>query len=87
MSATLQASKFPVIQGPSLHEDRIEKLDSVFYIRWTSGPNYEDAYICVEDGEADMNDIARVGFKSARLFAEAYRFAQKLADANPKGTQ
>lgn len=66
-------------QGPnpklatSKHEDRIERLDRVFYIRWTSGPDYEDAFICVDDGEPDMNAIAKVPFAKARIFAEALR--------------
>jgi hypothetical protein len=72
-----------VQQGPKTlpnpaHEDRIERLDRLFYIRWTSGPNYEWAFICVEDDDADMNDICRVSFDRARLFAEAYRLAKGL---------
>lgn len=58
------------------HEDRIEKLDEVFYIRWTSGPDYEDAFICVEDGEPDMLAVAKVPFGKARLFAAAYLAAK-----------
>lgn len=63
----------------SKHMDRIEKLDAVFYIRWTSGPDYEDAFICVDDDEPDMNAIAKVPFAKARLFAEAYRFVLSRA--------
>jgi hypothetical protein len=57
------------------HEDRIERLDRIFYIRWTSGPNYEDAFLCVEDGEPDMRDFARVSFGQATLFKAAYQAA------------
>jgi hypothetical protein len=57
------------------HEDRIERLDRIFYIRWTSGPNYEDAFLCVEDGEPDMRDFARVSFGQAALFKAAYQAA------------
>lgn len=69
------------MQGPPLvlnpaYEDRIERLDGVFYIRWTSGPNYEWAFICIDDGEPDMNDIARVSFGRAEAFAAAYRAAK-----------
>jgi hypothetical protein len=60
------------------HEDRIERLDRVFYIRWTSGPDYEDAFICVEDGEPDMNDVARVPFGRATLFKAGYLVSTKL---------
>jgi hypothetical protein len=60
------------------YEDRIERLDRLFYIRWTSGPNYERAFICIEDGEPDMNDIAEVSFKRAEMFAAAYRVGKKL---------
>lgn len=71
----------PTIPNPA-HEDRIERLDKLFYIRWTSGPNYEWAFICVEDGEPDMNDICRVSFNRASLFAEAYRAAKGLPLSN-----
>lgn len=79
----LEAARPRVQQGPPVardpqHEDRIERLDRLFYIRWTSGPNYERAFICIEDGEPDMNDIAEVGFKKAKLFAAAYRVGKAL---------
>ena len=73
MSGVSQGPKTP--RNPA-HEDRIERLDDVFYIRWTSGPNYEWAFICIEDGEPDMNDIARVSFNRAKTFATAYRAAK-----------
>lgn len=53
------------------HEDRIEHLAPPFYIRWTRGPDYERAYLCVDDGEADMRDFAEVSFGMARLFKAA----------------
>lgn len=53
------------------HRDEIERLTSPFYIRWTSGPDYETAFLCVEDGEPDMNAFAEVSFGQARLFKAA----------------
>ena len=84
MDYTQTASSAPSEPRSSKHTDRIEKLDDIFYIRWTCGPDYERAFICVEDGEPDMNDIASVGFKRAAAFAEAYRFAMGLH--NPQET-
>jgi len=52
--------------------DRIERLSSIFYIRWTSGPNYETAFLCVEDGEPDMNAFAEVSFGEANKFKSAF---------------
>lgn len=68
----------PRFDRGSNHEDRIEKLDSLFYIRWTCGPDYERAFICIEDGEPDMHDLATVSFKQARMFAAAYRAGKAL---------
>jgi hypothetical protein len=49
-------------------EDRIEKLQPPFYIRWTRGLNYEEAFLCVEDGEPDMREFATVSYGMANLF-------------------
>lgn len=76
----------PMSRNPA-HEDRIERLDRLFYIRWTSGPNYERAFICIEDGEPDMHDIATVSFGQAQTFAAAYRAAKALPlDGAPNAT-
>lgn len=55
----------------SAHRDEIERLRHPFYIRWTSGPDYERAYLCVEDGDADMLDFATLSFREAGLFKAA----------------
>lgn len=65
----------PQPSGPVVaqHRDEIERLAFPFYIRWTSGPNYETAFLCVEDGEPDMNDFAEV------LFGQAHKFKVALS--------
>ena len=50
------------------HKDIIERLNEVFYIRWTLGPDYERAFLCVEDGEPDMNSFADTSFGCANIF-------------------
>jgi len=65
----------PSIRNPD-HEDYIERLDRIFYIRWTAGPNYERAFLCIEDGEPDMHDLATMSYAQARIFAAAYRAAK-----------
>ena len=66
----------------------VEKLETVRgHIRWTCGPDYGRAFICVEDGEPDMNDIACVSFIKARGFAEWYRYAMKQRGYSAGGTR
>ena len=69
----------PVSPEKGDHVDNIERLDDVFYIRWTAGPDYERAFICIDDDEPDMNDIAAVSWDRAKLFAHSYRTALILA--------
>ena len=57
--------------GRKTHEDWTEVLSDVFYIRWTRGPDYERAYLCVDDGEPDTCDFAIVPFGQAELFKAA----------------
>jgi hypothetical protein len=65
------------------HEDRIERLNRVFYIRWTSGPDYERAFLCVEDGEPDMNEFAEVTFGAAHLFRAGMLALESLSPICP----
>ena len=71
----------------SEHEDRIERLQQPFYIRWTSGPDYERAYLCLEDGEPDMLDFACVSFGMARLFKEGMAAMALIAPTPPPSPQ
>lgn len=64
-----QQSAASTERNPSAHEDRIERLNRVFYIRWTSGPDYERAFLCVEDGEPDMNSFAATSFGCAHKYS------------------
>lgn len=54
------------------HSDIIDVLSPELYIRWTRGPNYERAFLCVEDGEPDMTAFAEVSFRQAQLFKAAF---------------
>jgi hypothetical protein len=85
MTQTAHELSDQITKAPS-HEDRIQKLDKVFYVRWTSGPDYERAFLCIEDGEADMRDFAIVSFGQAELFVAAFEASRQvtlsaLADA------
>lgn len=62
--------------------DEIEHLAPPFYIRWTSGPDYEQAFLCVDDGDADMRDFAEVSFGMARLFKAGLAAALKARDSD-----
>lgn len=61
-------SRGPALERDTRHEDRTERLTPFLYIRWTSGPDYERAFLCIEDGDADMRDFAVVSFGQAELF-------------------
>lgn len=80
MTIAKQMARTPMQRPPitprSKHEDRIERLDAFVYIRWTSGPDYERAFICFDDGEPDMCDMTTTNYKGALLFAEVYRAAR-----------
>lgn len=58
----------PAAAKNPLHEDRTERLTPFLYIRWTSGPDYERAYLCIQDGEPDMCCFAEVSHGQAELF-------------------
>ena len=77
-SLGLGVSQGPAVARNPAHEDRIERLDGLIYIRWTSGPNYERAFLCFEDGEPDMHDLATMTYKQATKFAAVYRAAKAL---------
>ncbi len=48
----------PASAKSSLHRDWQEKIDGTpFYVLFQSGPDYENAYLCVDDGEPDMLDL------------------------------
>lgn len=43
----------------SEHKDWTESIRGTpFYVRFQCGPDYENAYLCVDDGEPDMHDLA-----------------------------
>jgi hypothetical protein len=60
-----------VVDAPK-HEDWIEHLCPTIYVRFTRGPDYERAFLCVNDGEPDMRDVATMSFGQARLFMAAF---------------
>ena len=78
-SKPVKSSVSELVERITKHEDRIQKLDRVFYVRWTSGPDYERAFLCVEDGEPDMRDFATVSFGQAALFVAAFEASQQVA--------
>jgi Lar family restriction alleviation protein len=57
----------------SAHEDWTEQATPLLYIRFTRGPDYENAYLCLDDGEPDMHDLASMSFTQARMLLEALR--------------
>jgi hypothetical protein len=61
-------------------------FDRIFYLRWTSGPNYERVFLCIDDGEPDMHDLATMSFGQARIFAKAYSIAKQLPLPTPPTT-
>jgi len=65
------------------HEDWIEHLCPTIYVRFTRGPNYERAFLCVDDGEPDMRDVATMSFGQARLLMAAYTAALAQAETQP----
>lgn len=69
MTAETQAAE-PTPRDPRF-EDWTERLSSMLYIRFTRGPDYEDAFLCIDDGEPDMNDVARMSFGQARKLQAA----------------
>lgn len=53
--------------------EQIEQIGRLLYVRFTSGPDHEVAYLCLDDGEPDMHDLASMSFKQARILIEATR--------------
>lgn len=69
-----------ISQGPPIERDLRYQSEivrfpgSVLYVRFESGPDLEDAWLCIEDGEPDMHDIATFSsHQCAQLFIAAMR--------------
>src|SRR5690554_6691650 len=53
-------SQGPAIERSSEWESKLHHIEgSLFYIRIDTGPNHEEALLCVDDGEPDTCDLAR----------------------------
>lgn len=68
--------------GKAITQEEILRINDLFYVRLVSGPDTEDAYLCVEDGEPDMNDLGKLWSHSlARTFVELMRSALSASEA------
>jgi hypothetical protein len=69
-------------------EHREERLDGTnLYVRIDTGPDHEEAQLCVDDGEPDCFSLARFGSLSlAELFIAGWRenLAPRLLPEPPK---
>ena len=65
----------PAEPRKSEHEDWQEAIPGTpFYLRFQRGPNYEIAYLCVDDGEPDMHDLGTFySHQTARDFVATMR--------------
>ena len=70
----------------SAYQQEIIKLDgSSMYLRIDTGPDLESALLCVDDGEADTNDIATFyNIGMAKAFAAFW--AKRLSTIEPAAT-
>lgn len=72
--STETASGAPASHVDRGYRQRIEKLNrATMYVRIDTGPNLEEAWLCVDDGEPDTHRIAKfVSIAYADAFAIAW---------------
>lgn len=65
------------LHPPDSARHKHESFDTILpysplYVRFQAGPHYEDAYLCLDDGEPDCNVLAKFSsWTTAKLYIEA----------------
>ena len=82
MAETAQVSSGPVVLKDNGYRQRIIKLNALLYIREDTGPNLEEATLCLEDDEPDTHELARfTSLKTMQTFIEAWNITHTYAAA------
>jgi hypothetical protein len=71
----------PPVPRDSRYEQQIIKFaGTMFYLRIDTGPDLESVLLCLDDGEPDTYEIARLpGLKMANIFVAVMRQAGHAA--------
>jgi hypothetical protein len=74
----------PIKPDPRWEHEHVTIPGTLFYVRMISGPDTEDAWLCVDDGEPDMNDLAKFwSHSTARTFIALANASLRSAAPEP----